>query len=277
MRQPGILLIILAGSLFGEDGQRVPRPGWPCVAGRAVDPGYLEASEGTGGQLFLFQRSEVAQASLVMSASYTHPATVMRAVGNLSGTREFEFPVDSSVESLLVLASLQCRNSIRVSRPNGSELTAANSAQSVDLQAGRILRVDSPEPGKWSVRLTGTGLYVLSVLARTNITLAGVTFSAAGDESLERPSRLPSPLPGVRQTLAAPLSGEAAHVRFQVVGPAGDPVSDLDTPEPAATGEYRIQFTPPAERFRIRVTGTDPTGWPFQRTHPVLFRTEALR
>jgi hypothetical protein len=140
-----------------------------------VDPAYLNISESTGGQLFLFQKNEVAQASLVMSASYTHPATILRAIGNLSGTRDFEFPVDSAVESVLVLASLQCRNAVLVSRPNGTELTAANSAQSVDLQAGRILRIDQPEAGRWRVRLSGTGLFVLSVLAKTNTKLSAVT------------------------------------------------------------------------------------------------------
>jgi hypothetical protein len=130
-----------------KGGQSGAKPGWPCVPGRPVDPAYLEASESTGGQLFLFQKNEVAQSALVMNAPHTHPATVLRAVGNLNGTSDFEFPVDPGMSSLLLLASVQCRNAILVYRPGGSELTDRNSALSVDLLAGRILRIDQPEGG----------------------------------------------------------------------------------------------------------------------------------
>jgi len=262
------LSVVLCGGLWAQDGQQAGRPGWPCVAGRAVDPAYLETSEGTGGQLFLFQKNEVAHASLFMSASYTHPATVLRAVGNLSGTRDFEFPVDSSMESFLLMASLQCRNAIRVLRPNGSELTAANSAESVDLQAGRILRVDFPEPGKWKVQLTGTGLFVLSVAAKTNLRLTDVSFYAMSDD---RP-RLVHPLFGMPQNLEAHLTGEVSDVQLQVIGPAGDLIAGGEAIEASAKGAYRRDITPASERFRIVVTGTDANGWPFQRTDPVLFR-----
>jgi hypothetical protein len=238
------------------------------VAGRAVDPAYLETSESTGGQLFLLQRNELAHASLFMSASFTHPATVLRAVGNLSGTRDFEFPVDSTMESFLVMASLQCRNAIHILRPNGSELIAANSAESVDLQAGRILRIDSPEPGKWKVQLTGTGLFVLSVAAKTDLRLTDVSFYATSED---RP-RLVHPLFGARQSLAAHITGEVSGVQLQVVGPAGDLMAGGDAAEASAKGAYRSDITPASERFRIAVTGTDANGWLFQRTDPVLFR-----
>ena len=238
------------------------------MAGRAVDPAYLETSESTGGQLFLFQKNEIAQASLFMSASYTHPATVLRAVGELAGTRDFEFPVDSTMESFLVMASLQCRNAIRVMRPNGSELTAANSAQSVDLQAGRILRIDSPEPGKWKVQLAGTGLFVLSVAAKTALRLTDVSFYAVSDD---RP-RLVHPLFGMRQSLEAHLAGEVAVGQVQVIGAAGDLMSGGDVAEASAKGDYGREITPASERFRIAVMGADANGWPFQRTDLVLFR-----
>ncbi len=140
-------IIVLAGLLQAQDGQSGARPGWPCVPGRPVDPAFLDVTESTGGQLFLFQKNEVAQSALVGNASHTHPATVLRAVGNLNGTRDFEFPVDPGTASFLLLASLQCRNAILVYRPGGQELTDRNSALSLDLQAGRILRIDQPEAG----------------------------------------------------------------------------------------------------------------------------------
>jgi hypothetical protein len=255
MRQACLFAILIgAGFLHAQDGQHVARPGWPCLAGRAVDPTFIDASESTGGQLFLFQRNEAAQSILVMNASHTHPATVLRAVGNLSGTRDFEFPVDSTIDSLLFLVSVQCRNAILVMRPTGAEITATNSAQNVDLQAGRILRVDQPDTGQWRLRLTGTGLFVVSVLAKTNISLARVTFSTGSVE--------------------ARLFGQVSGVRMQLVDAGGGPIGDPGETEPSTEGAYRMNFTPQAGRFRVLVTGADSTARPFQRTYPILFQPQ---
>lgn len=257
MRHAVPFVFLLTATVFAQNGQQGPRPGWPCIPGRAVDPAYLDASESTGGQLFLFQKGEVAQASLVMSASNTHPATVLRAVGQSFGPREFEFPVDASIRSVLILASLQCSSAIAVFRPDGTEMTAANSARSVDLQAGRILQIDSPESGKWRVRLMGTGLFVLSVLAKTGVQLTAVTLKESHA--------------GVPQTLEAHLAGEVSGVKFALNGPTFD---ELGVPESEQTAEgtYRMTVTPRVERFRVVATGTDASGWPVMRTWPVLFR-----
>jgi len=267
-------MIVIAGLLHAQDGQSGARPGWPCVPGRAVDPAYLDVSESTGGQLFLFQKNEVAQTSLIMNAAHTHPATVLRVVGNLNGTRDFEFPVDSGMASFLLLVSLQCRNAILVSRPSGAELTEANSALSVDLQAGRILRIDHSETGQWRVSLAGRGLFVLSVLARADTALTGVTFSinpgaANGEEPM---SRMRNPLFGVQQDVEVHLTGQVSHLSLQLVDAAGDRVSDVGALERTAEGFYQASLTPQSERFRILVTGTDASAWPFERVYPILFR-----
>jgi hypothetical protein len=263
MRQAGIVASFLcAGLLCAQQGQQGPRPGWPCVAGRAVDPAYVDISESTGGQLFLFQKGEVGQSAIVMSAPYSHPATLMRAVGTMAGTRDFEFLVDSSVESLLLMASLQCRNAILLSRPNGAELTAANSARSIDLQAGRIVQVDNPEPGRWRVRMTGTGLFVLSVLAKSGIGLGSVSFH----ENRDSPKLL-NPRFGLPASLQIHLAGPVTQLRVQLVDAAGNALS-----EPLAVeADGWSTVTPSAERFRVRVSGIEPGAWPFLRTWPVLF------
>jgi hypothetical protein len=266
--RPGLVLSIvaIAGILHAQEGQSGARPGWPCVPGRAVDPAYLDLSESSGGQLFLLQKNEVAQTSLVMNASYTHPATVLRAIGNLNGTRDFEFPVDAGIASILLLVSLQCRNAILLSRPSGAELTAVNSALSVDLQAGRILRIDQPEAGQWRVRLAGSGLFVLSVLAKADIALTGVTFSIAHDT----PARIP--ILGVKQDVQIQLAGDASDVRVQLVDATGGPLSGMRPLERIAEGVYRTSLTPQVERFRLRMSGTAASAQPFERMYPVLFR-----
>jgi len=266
-------IVSIAALLQAQDSQPASPPGWPCVAGRAIDPAYLKISESTGGQLFLFQKGEAAQSLAVMSAPHTHPATILRLVGNLNGARDFEFPVDGSVESLLVLVSVQCRKEILVLRPSGSELTASNSAQSVDLAAGRILRVDLPEPGKWRVRLTGRGLFVLSVLAKTNIHLTGVGFTVNGPptEGKEQITRLPNALFGSPQAIQLELYGQVSRLGMRLVDASGSPISEPDAPEKTGEGSYRTNIVLQAEHFRILVAGEDSSAWPFQRMYPVLF------
>ncbi len=271
--------MVLVAGLSAQDGQRTSRPGWPCVPGRAVDPNYLDLSESTGGLLFLFQKGEAAQSAPVMSAPYTHPTTLLRLVSNVNGSRDAGFPVDPSVESLLLLASVQCRNAVLVFRPSGSELTASNAALSIDLAAGRILRVDRPEAGEWRVRIAGTGLFVLSVLAKTDLRLTAVTFSSnrplnAAEEN-SPPSRVPAF--GVTQTLNFELPGPVAHLSARLVDASGGPISNLEPPERISAGVYRTSLSTPAERYRLLVSGEDSSAWPFQRMYPVLFRAQQGR
>lgn len=255
-------VLLAAGALFAQEGQEGPKPGWPCVAGRAVDPSYIELSESTGGQLFLFQKGEVAQSGAVMGASFSHPSTVVRAVGQLSGTREFDVPVDSTMQTVLVMVSLQCRNSINVFGPKGMEMTAANSTEFANLQTGQIVRIDNPEPGAWRVRLSGTGLFIFTVMAKSEIRLSQVKFAAEG----EAPSR--QPRLGVKQKLDAGVAGELSDVQFQLAGAAGETLAEAES----ADGVFSV--TPNVERFRVVMTGRDAAGWPVRRVHPVLFRAE---
>jgi len=259
-------LLCVAHALSAQSGQQGMRSEWPCVAGRPVDSSYIDISESTGGQILLFQKGEGAQTNFFLTADQTHPATVVRAVGMLSDTREFEFPVDSTIRSLLVMVSIQCRKSISVIRPSGSEMTGANSAQNVDSQAGRALTIDDPEPGKWKLRLQGKGLFVVSVRAQSPIRVSEVEFS---DDRKQ-------PLFGLRQRAIARVSGEPASMQFQLLAAAGEVIAPAEPPE-AADRKYRFPITPTVERFRIRMTAVDGAGWPVQRIYPVLFRAQPAR
>lgn len=250
------MVLALCGAARSQSNQQTSRPGWPCVPGRAIDPTYIELSESTGGQLFLFQKGEMDQAGPVMSASFTHPATVLRAVGHFSGTRDLEFPVDSTVESLLVLVSVQCRSGIAVFRPSGREATDRDTALSVDLATGKILRVDQPEPGRWKVRISGNGLFVASVLAKSDIRLTAV-----------------SPVSEPQAAVEIRLSGPLSQVSVDLVDASGGRVSETEALKPTADGVYRSNIRSQAERYRVVVRGEDNSAWPFQRMHPVLFQS----
>jgi hypothetical protein len=219
-----IAALLLALPLAAQSSQ-------PCVAGRAVDRTYLELSESTGGQLFLFQQGEMKQAAAVMQAPNSHPVTLMRAVGQLSGEHTFEFPVDSTVRSMLVMASVQCRESVAVIDPSGSPLAAEKATRNVDLQSGRILQIDTPRRGPWKVRLSGNGLFIFSVLVQSKI--------------------------------AVHISDEDDRLRIRTEGFQGSVTAyEVDASGRRSDG---------ASRYRIAVEGVDELGFKVLRTNPVLF------
>jgi len=225
---------VLAMSLHAQDGQREQRPGWPCVAGRAVDPGYLDLSESTGGQLFLFQKGEMEHSAAVMLAPTSHPVTLYRAIGQLSGEKTFVFPVDSTVESMLVLASVQCRQSVAVFDPSGPEVPAAKATRNIDLQAGRIVQIDKPSFGPWKLRIAGSGLFVFSVMVKSKITMQ--------------------------------VSDEDDQFRISTSGFKGSVTAyEID-----AAGEKSEGVS----RYRIAVEGMDELGLKVLRTNPVLFKVK---
>ncbi len=206
----------------------------PCVAGRAVDRTYLELSESTGGQLFLFQQGEMKESSAVMQAPNSHPVTLMRAVGQLSGEHTFEFPVDSTVESMLVMASVQCREAVVVYDPSGPEVPAAKAARNVDLQSGRILQIDKPRRGPWKIRLAGNGLFACSVMVKSKI--------------------------------AVHVSDEDEQFRIRTEGFKGTVTAyEVDASGLRSDG---------ASRYRIAVEGVDELGFKVLRTNPVLFKAK---
>jgi len=258
MRQVSLLLLT-AVLMCAQNGQQESRPGWPCVSGRAVDPAYLETSESTGGQVFLFQKDEIAQSTPALMATSTHPATIFRAIGNFSGLREFQFKVDSTVESLLVLVSLQCRKEIAVLRPNGQEMSSYNSSRATDLKTGKILRVDFPESGVWKLKISGSGLFVFSVMAKSSVKLSALQLLA-------------EPRVGIRRDIEVNLRGDVSDVKVQLVSAAGEPQSEA---EPAAeNGGYRLAVAPQTERFRVRILASDANGRPLERMWPVLLRAK---
>src|SRR5229473_1843485 len=101
--------VLLTATLVAQPQPHHTPPGWPCVPGRAIDPTYVELAERTGGQLFLFDRSEAARSLVLMREDRKHEEVVFRATGTFpAGYKDYKFPVDTTVESLLLAISLQC-------------------------------------------------------------------------------------------------------------------------------------------------------------------------
>lgn len=268
-----VLLLVLA--LLQAQSEQRPRnqPGWPCVVGASVDPSYVRIAEGTGGQVFPFDKSEVAQSSVLMIGKYRHEEVLFRASGSLGGkTREYEFPVDSTVESLFLSISVQCLSSITVLRPSGGAvITPSGSIEDHRFRAGRILTIPSPEPGPWRIRISGSGMFFVVAHAKSEISLDKVRLVQWGGRPghegyfpVAGPPRL-----GVQQMLEAELSGEITFARFRLMSSAGELLGEL--PLEGDGHEFLGPITPTLPAFRIVVEGLDANGLPFQRAHPPLW------
>lgn len=264
------VLVMAAAVCAQKSGQQANyQPGWPCTGHeRAFDPVYLRTAEATGGQMFLFDRSEVDGFSVIARNDPAHKATLARSVGTLANYLDVRVPVDPSVESLYISASLQCTQRIVVYDPQSAEVRPELAGGEDHVyRAGRISVIPRPAPGVWTVRLLGKGAYSLAVQGRTQFTLGGVSFAGAG------------PRAGIEQEVNVYLQAPTPSLRFRMVNQAGeDPQPIAFEQSPAGSGRYAARFTPGAQPFRLLVEGTDEQGNVFfQRMDPRLFEPKAAQ
>lgn len=259
--------IAVSGPRMHAQGQQ-PRyqPGWPCTG--TVDPVYVETAEATGGIVMLFASGEAAGAAAEMRASDRHPDVVFRASATLAeGVYDFDIPLDSTIESAYVFASMQCLQAVHVMEPSGHELrTDVTGVEHHAFDAIRLFVVPTPAPGIWKIRIAGRGFLSVVVKAATDLRLTSVKFGAGAHPVKRQP-----------QPLEIRMSGEASELAFDAVSLAGAPIARLAlNPEPNAYGDlaYIGEVTPPRAGFRVAMTGIDAKGFRFQRVKNTLVLAE---
>ncbi len=243
------------------------------------DPTYVRTAEATGGQVFLFDKSEIGESAALMIASSTHTETIFRVSGSVTeGVHDFVVPIDSTVESVMISVSLQCLQVADITTPSGAGLRANDPGVNYhQFEAGRIVTVASPAPGPWKVTVSGRGLFFLVVQAKTELTLGTARFVAPGG----RPGHeglFPvkgAPPAGSARLLEVDLHGTARDVRFRFVSSQGDALQDVAlAPQEGGSGDdqaYVGEVTPKAAEYRLQVSGVDGKGFPFTRMHAPLF------
>ena len=238
------------------------QPGWPCTGKEpSFDPTYAKVAEASGGQLFLFDRSEAGRSTVLITAMARHRETVARAAGKLDESyRDVRVPVDSSIDSLLVSVSLQCMQMITIFGPNGVEIKPEPlGGENHWFRAGRIVTIPNPYRGVWTIRMQGAGPFFLSVQAHASLILQGAKFESG------------SPRLGAENLLAVSLNAPSPDVHFRLVNAAGETLQPL--PLQTAEGRPGIfsgSIVPGFRQFRILAEGTDAHGYAFQRVDPRL-------
>lgn len=249
-----VLLMLVALGAWAQDQQPRYQAGWPCTGKeRAFDPTYSKIAEGTGGHLFLFDKSEISGMSAVAIGDMKHKETIVRASGKLESYVDIPIPVDASIDSLFVVASLQCMQTILLYDPQRSSVNP-EPADDHWFRAGRIAAVPMPAAGEWLLRLAGKGAYSVAVQAH----------ATRGMHSVELGPK----------SLSLRLSPEIANPQFRLIGPAGEPVQTLQLePDPESPGLFKGVFQPSAPQFRVLVE--DSAG--FQRVDSRLFEAKPLQ
>lgn len=242
------MLPLLVALILAQQADQKPhwQPGWPCTGKEpSFDPVYLRTAEATGGQLFLFDRSEAGRSLVLMTADLKHKVTVARAVGTLEKQYEdIRIPVDSSIESLLIAATLQCMTRITIYDPAVNEVKPENDHY---FRAGRVAIIPDPKPGVWTVRMEGAAHYSLSVQARTRFTLDA---DFAADHTVSLTTSAPAP-------------------RFKLIDAAAHASQSLALTEDRP-GHFAGLVTSGFPQFRIAIEGSDEQGYSYQRVFPNL-------
>lgn len=264
------LAALQAAPAAAQDQQAPGRQGWPC-AGR-LDPTYLRAAEATGGQLFLFHPSEIADSGALMAASFTHRETLVRAAGTMQdGLHAFEVTIDGSVESVLFSVTVQCLQIVEIERPSGAMLQASDEGADDHLfEAGRVVTLRAPEPGTWTVRASGRGVFAVVVQARSALALGQVQLLERSGAEL-----LPTIQPGAagsRQLVAISLGGSTGAWHAGLVSATGESLGAVAAVRqgPGSAYDWIGELTVPRVPFRIAVSGVDAAGLPFVRVHAPL-------
>jgi hypothetical protein len=239
------------------------RAGWPC--GARLDTSYFQVAEGTGGHLMMLAPEEIRGSAALLTAFQSHRQTIFRLAGLLKpGVHDLKVPIDPSVESAVFSISVQCLQVAQVLRPSGLQASGDDVTDLWNFRAQRMVIVARPEPGMWTLRVSGNGVSGVVVQARSAIGIS-VQFARAGSTTFTA-----SPVADVENVVKIQISDKVTEVRASLVSGDFRKIGELPLEAGETDGSYLARFTPGTESFRVLVTGKDATGVPFQRMHAPL-------
>jgi hypothetical protein len=254
-------LLALAVPFFvgAQQQSATTRGGWPC--GARLDMSYFQVAEGTGGHLLLLAPEEIGDSATLLTAFGSHRQTIFRLAGSLNpGLHEFKVPIDASVESVVFSISVQCLQVADVIPPSGAFANREVVTDLSNFRAERMVIVKRPEPGVWTLRVSGSGISGVVVQARSAIGIAQVEFAPSPGTTFK-----PTPSPGVENAVRIHVSGDVTDVQASLVSGVFLPIARLSWEAGDTEGSYVSRFTPGSEGFRILIFGKDSQGFAFQR------------
>jgi hypothetical protein len=198
----------------------------------------------------------------------------------LSGTlssevRDIDVPVETGVLRLQFNFQFSGELDLKVITPLGMPLNLNEpNIHLLELKDRRSISLWDPKPGKWKMRISGSGRYTAFATAQGEIVVCCVQFvSRSGVFAIERfrPTR------GIQQQAQAFTSSYSIEtIEFQMISEEGEligPIKFRQTDYSNATG-FTLFIDMPNLDFRIRTRGRDTNGKEFQRVINWLIRPE---
>lgn len=257
---------VLVGPILiaAQQQTSTPRSGWPC--GARLDTSYFQIAEGSGGHLLLLAPEEIGDSATLLTAVGSHPQTIFRLAGSFRpGVHELQVPIDPSVESVIFSISAQCLQVAHVLRPSGLPASGDDVTDLSNFRAQRMVIVARPEPGIWTIRVSGSGVSGVMVQARSAIGISQLQFAPSGSTTSNA-----VPAVGVENVVRMRISGKFTEIRASLVSGEFRRIADLPLEAGDTEGSYVSRFTPGAQGFRVLIAGKDAEGVAFQRLHAPL-------
>jgi len=253
--------------------------GGPKSADRSKDFNYSDLhdsiAELTGGQVFLANPSEAARLTKLSDVfSNNYYARLMSIHDTLASgaVKSYEFPVDSTMDTLSITSSMRQGANIAVFRPDGSAVGSGDAGVNV-LALSRTVayQIDKPAAGTWKVALDGSGRFTVNVGGNSPVMFNWLDFVAleGGQDKGYFPVR-GYPMAGVRQNIEATISGDTSDVHLEFRARDGTPLGSMTglmtnvTPG-AQTLLAGLSVDLPAQPFRVYAVGKNAGGMPFER------------
>lgn len=249
-----------------------------------LTPGFLQAAAETGGQVFFLFGGEAATVTeLADLVARNNVVQILSVVDSYSSVKSYTVPVDTSLTRLTVsvsgtLAGVQ--PVVTLTRPDGTVVTAATATKYLSLSSGVIISIDSPPRGAWTLSVGGSP-------DQTYVNVNGVADLAFNSFKLARFGAMPphqglmsidgEPGPGQPLYAIAALSGIASAPQFQLrrknfttLGPLALEQDQTDN------GKYFGALTIPNEAFVVYASGSDSSGYPYQRLVSVMVTPQTV-
>ncbi len=183
-----------------------------------------------------------------------------------SGTREIEVPVEVGV--LRLQFNLQFSGDLHwtIITPSDRPLPAGQPNIAItDAKDRRSILMWDPRPGKWKIRLSGSGRFTASVAAQGELYVCCIQFFGRnGVYSLDKFQ----PLRGTRQQAQTYASGYNIDViEFKLINEQGNVIAPLKFRQSDYSNPYNftLLIDTPDQPFRVRARGRDFNGKDFQR------------
>lgn len=239
------------------------------------DPTYFELARRTGGQVFVTTHNETGAniAKLMRPFVRNDLHLGAQASVNLTGNA-FALPVviDDTVSQVTFSVGMDNKGAINIRRPDGQVVQPTDAGVVyTDSLGARMVTVDRPVGGTWSVEVSGTASALITAAFVTPAYLHSFEYVNIVGRP-EHQGLFPiegRPITGLVQTVQAIAFGMTGPLQFTFRRPDGSliaPFSMANGDPRAGTKEDFIgDVVPPREPYLVYVTGTTRTGKPFQR------------